>query len=139
LGVIALGITHATRLEEAIRARVATEPDISAFFDDERAEPFFIKNLERVQGAGRDAIILSIGYGKTPHGRVLYRFGPLNHEGGERRLNVAITRSRRRMTVVTALRSSDLDVERLNSRGGQMLRAFLAYAEQADQDSLPPT
>ena len=139
LGVIALGITHATRLEEAIRARVATEPDLGTFFDEERSERFFVKNLERVQGDERDAIILSIGYGKTPHGRVIYRFGPINHEGGERRLNVAITRSRKRMTVVTALRSSDLDPDRLSSRGAQMLRAFLAYAEQADRDDLPPT
>ncbi|NLW98207.1 MAG: DUF4011 domain-containing protein [Actinomycetales bacterium] len=139
LGVIALGITHATRLDEAIRARVATERDIASFFDEDKAEPFFVKNLERVQGDERDAIILSIGYGKTPHGRVIYRFGPINHQGGERRLNVAITRSRQRMTVVTALHSSDLDPERLTSRGGQMLRAFLAYAEQADQHELPPT
>ena len=139
LGVIALGITHATRLEEAIRAAVAAEADLAPFFDEERAERFFVKNLERVQGDERDAIILSIGYGKTPHGRVIYRFGPINQEGGERRLNVAITRSRRRMTVVSALRSDDLDPERLNSRGARMLRDFLAYAERAGRGELPPT
>lgn len=139
LGVIALGITHATRLEEAIRARIATETDVASFFDEERAEPFFVKNLERVQGDERDAIILSIGYGKTPHGRVIYRFGPINQSGGERRLNVAITRARRRMTVVTSLASTDLDPERLTSRGPRMLRAFLEYAERADRGDLPPT
>ena len=139
LGVIALGITHATRLEEAIRAAVAAEPDLSSFFDDERAERFFVKNLERVQGDERDAIILSIGYGKTPHGRVIYRFGPINQEGGERRLNVAITRSRRRMTVVTSLEAADLDPERLNSRGARLLRDFLAYAERAGRGELAPT
>jgi superfamily I DNA and/or RNA helicase len=69
--------------------------DVGDFFDEDRAERFFVKNLERVQGDERDAIILSIGYGKTPHGRVLHRFGPLNLAGGERRLNVAITRARR--------------------------------------------
>jgi hypothetical protein len=139
LGVIALGMTHATRLEEAIRAAVGTEPDIAPFFDEDRAERFFVKNLERVQGDERDAIILSIGYGKTPHGRVIYRFGPINQQGGERRLNVAVTRSRRRMTVVTSLHSGDLDPERLNSRGARMLRDFLAYAEQAGRGELPPT
>ncbi|HHU11086.1 MAG TPA: DUF4011 domain-containing protein, partial [Intrasporangiaceae bacterium] len=139
LGVIALGITHASRLEEAIRAAIATEPDIESFFDEDRAEPFFVKNLERVQGDERDAIILSIGYGKTPHGRVIYRFGPINNAGGERRLNVAITRSRRRMTVVTSLASTDLDPDRLNSRGARMLREFLGYAERASRGDLPPT
>ena len=102
LGVIALGITHADRIEEAVRRALASAPDVADFFDDAAPERFFVKNLERVQGDERDAIILSIGYGKTPHGRVLHRFGPLNLEGGERRLNVAITRARRRMTVVSS-------------------------------------
>ena len=92
-----------------------------------------------MQGDERDAIILSIGYGKTPHGRVLHRFGPLNLEGGERRLNVAITRARRRMTVVSSLLASDLDPTRLKARGAVMLRDFLAYAEsQATALPSPP-
>ncbi|KRB43204.1 AAA domain-containing protein [Terrabacter sp. Root181] len=140
LGVIALGIKHADRLEEAITDALRTAPDVAAFFDDSRDERFFVKNLERVQGDERDAIILSIGYGKTPHGRVLHRFGPLNIEGGERRLNVAITRARARMTVVSALRAIDLDPERLKARGALMLRDFLAYAERrggvGDDDTL---
>ncbi|KRF43044.1 DNA helicase [Terrabacter sp. Soil811] len=140
LGVIALGIKHADRLEEAITEALRTAPDVAAFFDDSRDERFFVKNLERVQGDERDAIILSIGYGKTPHGRVLHRFGPLNIEGGERRLNVAITRARARMTVVSALRAIDLDPERLKARGALMLRDFLAYAERrggvGDDDTL---
>jgi hypothetical protein len=140
LGVIALGIRHADRLEEAITEALRTAPDVAAFFDDSRDERFFVKNLERVQGDERDAIILSIGYGKTPHGRVLHRFGPLNIEGGERRLNVAITRARARMTVVSALRAIDLDPERLKARGALMLRDFLAYAERrggvGDDDTL---
>jgi len=140
LGVIALGIKHADRLEEAITDALRTAPDVAAFFDDSCDERFFVKNLERVQGDERDAIILSIGYGKTPHGRVLHRFGPLNIEGGERRLNVAITRARARMTVVSALRAIDLDPERLKARGALMLRDFLAYAERrggvGDDDTL---
>ena len=129
LGVIALGIKHADRLEDAITDALRDAPDVADFFDDARDERFFVKNLERVQGDERDAIILSIGYGKTPHGRVLHRFGPLNIEGGERRLNVAITRARARMTVVSALRAADLDPSRLKARGAMMLRDFLAYAE----------
>lgn len=140
LGVIALGIRHADRLEDAITEALRTNPDVAGFFDDSRDERFFVKNLERVQGDERDAVILSIGYGKTPHGRVLHRFGPLNNEGGERRLNVAITRARTRMTVVSALRATDLDPDRLKARGALMLRDFLAYAESrgnaGDEDTL---
>jgi DNA polymerase III delta prime subunit len=130
LGVIALGIRHATRLDDALRRALATDAaaGVGDFFDEDRPERFFVKNLERVQGDERDAIILSVGYGKTPHGRVLHRFGPLNLEGGERRLNVAITRARRRMTVVSSLLASDLDPARLKARGAVMLRDFLAYA-----------
>ena len=129
LGVIALGIKHANRLDDALRQALADARGVGDFFDEDAPERFFIKNLERVQGDERDAIILSIGYGKTPHGRVLHRFGPLNLEGGERRLNVAITRARRRMTVVSSLAPGDLDPARLKARGALMLRDFLAYAE----------
>ena len=129
LGVIALGIRHADRLTEALRRALVSNADVRDFFAESRPEPFFVKNLERVQGDERDAIILSIGFGKTIHGRVLHRFGPLNLDGGERRLNVAITRARRRMTVVSALRATDLQPERLKARGAQLLRDFLAYAE----------
>ena len=128
LGVIALGIKHATRLDDALRKALLGAEGVGDFFDEDRRERFFVKNLERVQGDERDAIILSVGYGKTPHGRVLHRFGPLNLEGGERRLNVAITRARRRMTVVSSLLASDLDPTRLKARGAVMLRDFLLYA-----------
>ena len=129
LGVIALGIKHANLIDDAITAALRGAPDVADFFDPDHEERFFVKNLERVQGDERDAIILSIGYGKTPHGRVLHRFGPLNIEGGERRLNVAITRARNRMTVVSSLLASDLDPSRLKASGAIMLRDFLAYAE----------
>ena len=145
LGVIALGIKHATRLDDALRRALASDAaaGVGDFFDEDRPERFFVKNLERVQGDERDAIILAVGYGKTPHGRVLHRFGPLNLEGGERRLNVAITRARRRMTVVSSLLASDLDPARLKARGAVMLRDFLAYAADgsfpARSPSIPPS
>lgn len=137
LGVIALGIRHAVRLQEALRLALAAEAGLTEFFDEDRPERFFVKNLERVQGDERDAIILSVGYGKTSMGRVLYRFGPLNTDGGERRLNVAVTRARRRMTVVSALRASDLDPERLNARGAQLLKEFLAFAQASGTATVP--
>ena len=132
LGVIALGVTHATRVEEALRRALSgVDTATLEFFDEDRAEAFFVKNLERVQGDERDDVILTIGYGKTPHGRVLHRFGPLNLEGGERRLNVAITRARRSMTVVSSIAAEDLDPARLRAKGAAMLRDFLAYAAGA--------
>ncbi len=132
LGVIALGMTHATRVEEALRRGLSgVDAETLEFFDEDRAEAFFVKNLERVQGDERDDVILTIGFGKTPHGRVLHRFGPLNNDGGERRLNVAITRARRSMTVVSSIAAEDLDPARLRAKGAAMLRDFLAYAAGA--------
>ncbi len=131
LGVIALGITHADRVAESLRRARADHPDLDEWFDGgpDGHEPFFVKNLERVQGDERDAILLTVGYGKTADGRLLHRFGPLNLEGGERRLNVAITRARARMTVVSSFSSADLDPTRVRAEGARMLGRFLAYAE----------
>ena len=129
LGVIALGLAHTHRIEDALRrALQGLDPTTATFFTEDVHERFFVKNLERVQGDERDAIILSVGYGKTPHGRVLHRFGPLNTEGGERRLNVAITRAKKRMTVVSSIGADELDPQRLKARGALMLRDFLAHA-----------
>lgn len=131
LGVITLGLRHAGRIDDALRREVAVQPDhstLARFFADDASERFFVKNLERVQGDERDAVIVSIGYGRTPHGRVLHRFGPLNQAGGERRLNVAMTRARRRMTVVSSFGAGDLDPARLTAAGAVLLRDFLAYA-----------
>ncbi len=106
LGVIALGIKHAERIDAALRDALAAHPDLEAFFAEDTAEPFFVKNLERVQGDERDAIILSIGYGKHPDGRMRYQWGPLLRDGGERRLNVAATRAKHRLTLVSSFSST---------------------------------
>ena len=132
LGVIAMGIKHANRINEALRLARARDHDLDRFLSgtgQPKEERFFVKNLERVQGDERDAIILTIGYGKTADGRMLNRFGPLNNEGGERRLNVAITRARARMTVVSSFSSADLDPAKLRAEGAKMLYGYLTYAE----------
>jgi very-short-patch-repair endonuclease len=128
LGVITLGIKHATRVQAAIDRAFSRRPDLDAFFDESLSERFFVKNLERVQGDERDAIILTVAVGKMRGGRVDYRgFGPLNGEGGHRRLNVAITRARRRMTVVSSF--THLDMDPTTSRSGTaLLRDYLQYA-----------
>jgi very-short-patch-repair endonuclease len=134
LGVIAMGVKHANRVEEAVRRARRQDDVLDAFVTGEASaqahrERFFVKNIERVQGDERDAIMLTVGYGKTTDGRLLYHFGPLNNEGGERRLNVAITRARDRMTVVSSFTSADLDPAKLRAEGVLMLGRYLAYAE----------
>lgn len=134
LGVIAMGIKHARRIEDAIRERVRGRRDLDAFFDENRAEPCFVKNLERVQGDERDVIILSIGYGKDRSGRLLYRFGPLAYEGGERRLNVAVTRAKERMVLVSSFSHLDMDPDRSTKPGVQLLRAYLEYCASGGRE-----
>ena len=129
LGVVALGSLHSERISERLRAKIGEHEELEEFFSEERLEPFFGKNLERVQGDERDAMILTIGYGKTADGRMRYNFGPVNNEGGERRLNVAITRAKARMTVVSSFSGREMDPDRLNNVGPQMLRDYLLYAE----------
>jgi hypothetical protein len=88
LGVITMGIKHANRIQAALDRALDRRPELSEFFSLDREERFFVKNLETVQGDERDAIILSIGYGKTANGDLPHRFGPLTQEAGHRRLNV---------------------------------------------------
>jgi very-short-patch-repair endonuclease len=128
-----MGIKHAERIDAALRHAVRDRSDLDEFFDENRHERFFIKNLERVQGDERDAIILTVGYGKSIDGRMQYRFGPLNTEGGERRLNVAVTRARRRMTLVSSFTAADMDPDRTTARGADLLRLYLAYAESCGE------
>lgn len=134
LGVITMGVKHADRIESRLRDRLRELPELLGFFGDSRDERYFVKNLERVQGDERDAIILSIGYGKTSEGRLLYRFGPLLQEGGQRRLNVAITRARERMTLVSSFSHLDMDPNRSSAPGVVMLRAYFQYAASGGQN-----
>jgi very-short-patch-repair endonuclease len=129
LGVIALGIRHAERIDEMLRLALAGHPGLEAFFAEDRPEPFFVKNLERVQGDERDSIILSIGYGKHRDGRMRYHWGPLLRNGGERRLNVAVTRARQRLTLVSSFSSRDVDPDRVTSAGARLLCDYLEYTD----------
>jgi very-short-patch-repair endonuclease len=137
LGVIAMGIKHAERIQEALRLarRDDRNLDVAPCLDEGRdTDPLFVKNLERVQGDERDAIILTIGYTKTADGRMQYRFGPLNQEGGERRLNVAITRAREHMTVVSSFTPEDMDDDKLRAEGARMLKRYLTFARSGGSE-----
>ena len=129
LGVAAFSLSQANRIEDEVELRRRHDPSSESFFADHPDEPFFVKNLENVQGDERDVIIVSIGYGKTEGGYMSMNFGPLNQEGGERRLNVLITRARRRLEVHANFVASDLDLSRTSAAGVASLKTFLKYAE----------
>ena len=101
VGVVAFSEAQATRIGWEIAAGPRDRPDLDPWFHEDRLDGFFVKNLENVQGDERDVIIFSVGYGFDEAGKLTMNFGPLNQEGGHRRLNVAITRARRRVEVVS--------------------------------------
>jgi len=129
LGVAAFSSAQREAVQDELERLRRQDPSCEAFFNDHPEEPFFVKNLENVQGDERDVIFISIGYGRDAGGRVAMNFGPLTSEGGERRLNVLITRAKRRCHVFTNLRAADIDLNRTSSSGVRALKAFLAYAE----------
>jgi very-short-patch-repair endonuclease len=134
LGVIALGTNHADAIEAEIRRRCEHDTKLDAFLQAHSQEPFFVKNLERVQGDERDAIILTVGYGRGPDKQIRYTFGPINGKYGVRRLNVATTRSRNRMTAVATFTANELKPEMCTAGGLEFLRGYLKYAESGGVD-----
>jgi len=120
-------------------------PELEWFFDEAREEPVIVKNLENIQGDERDVMLFSVTFGPDLAGKLSMNFGALNAEGGERRLNVAITRARRELHVFASLGAGDIDLGRSRARGVADLKAFLDYAERGavalparDEGSLGP-
>ncbi len=130
LGVIAFSQRQQAAILAELERLRRLDPAMEKFFKEGVQEPFFVKNLENVQGDERDIIFLSVGYGPDENGRVAMNFGPLNRSGGERRLNVAVTRSRSAMTVISSLKSQDIDLSRTKAVGPKLLRAYLDFAER---------
>lgn len=116
-------------LDYKVKLASRERPALETFWDEECAEPFFVKNLENVQGDERDIMVFSVGYGKDEKGGMTMNFGPLNQEGGARRLNVAITRARRCIKVVSSIRSEDILVTPTTPLGVSLLRDYLDYAQ----------
>ena len=129
LGVAAFSSAQMGAIQDELERLRRQDPSCEAFFNYHPEEPFFVKNLENVQGDERDVIFISVGYGRDAYGKVAMNFGPLTTDGGERRLNVLITRAKLRCHVFTNLRASDIDLNRTSSRGVRALKTFLAYAE----------
>jgi very-short-patch-repair endonuclease len=128
MGIIAFSIAQENAIREEFRvAGINIEESI-----DSHREDLFIKNLETVQGDERDIILISIGYGKDSSGKLSYHFGPLNREGGYKRLNVAITRSRFKTVVISSILPDDLDEDKINVDGVRYLKYYLDYSKNKD-------
>lgn len=129
LGVVAFSISQQGLIDKLIAKRRRQDPSKDAFFRSDKEEPFFVKNLETVQGDERDTILFSVAYAKDAQGKLLLNFGPLNRAGGERRLNVAITRAKYNVRLVSSMHHSDIDLSRTESVGARLLKEYLDYAE----------
>lgn len=128
VGVVTFNINQQNLIDDLLAEACREDPELDAWaFQSE--EPVFIKNLENVQGDERDVILFSVGYGPDEKGKVYMNFGPLNRDGGWRRLNVAITRARQEMMVFATLRPEQIDLSRTSAQGVEALKAFLEYAE----------
>jgi hypothetical protein len=137
LMVVTASGLHAVRVQQAVLAAAATRPELSDFVIGDRAEPFTVVTIDQAVAESRDRVIFSIGFGRTPHGRVLTNFGILGLPGGERLLAVAMTRARRSMAIVSCFQPSDIDENRM-SHGAIALAEVLAEVDaRRAQDPLP--
>jgi very-short-patch-repair endonuclease len=129
LGVITFNQKQQLAVLDQLNFLRRHRPELDSFFDEERDDAFFVKNLENVQGDERDVIFLSMGYGRDTNNNFAMRFGPLNRQGGERRLNVAVTRAKDHVKMIASVKSHDIDLNRTKSVGARMLKHYLEYAE----------
>ena len=128
LGVVAFSEAQANAIEVALDRRRQDLAELDSFFAEDRLDGFFVKNLENVQGDERDVMVFSVGYGRDENGKLTMNFGPLNREGGERRLNVAITRARRRVELVASITGTEPEFATNLREGPRHLQRYLDYA-----------
>ena len=129
LAVVALSERHAQRIAEALASVRADEPGLASFFDPATPEPFVVVGPDQAVGLTRESLILSVGFAKTPHGRVIHDFGVLSSEEGADTLAEILRVVRGDLTLVSALHSADIDRERLHYEGTRMLVDLLEIAE----------
>nr|WP_281361551.1 DUF5797 family protein [Natronomonas gomsonensis] len=134
LGVVAFSSAQEQAIRDALAERREENPVLNAFVSqDDVLDEFFIKNLEMVQGDERDRMIFSVGYGPAQDGTISTNFGPINKSGGERRLNVAVTRAKEQVTVVCSMLPGDIDLSGSNSTGAKHFKNYLEYARKGEQ------
>lgn len=139
LAVVALNARHAQQIREAIAAEMHSNPSLAYFFSEDQIEPFTIVDVANTAGLSRDAVIISIGFARTPHGRVLHQFGKISDAGGDGLLLGAIAAARRSVTVVTNFGAQDLLPERLRTGGSRLLRDFLHFMEKNAEATAEPS
>ncbi|MGC9517169.1 MAG: DUF3320 domain-containing protein [Methanomicrobiales archaeon] len=129
LGIGTFNVKQQQAILEELELQLKLNPDMEKHFSDSHEEHFFVKNLETIQGDERDVIFISVGYGFDENRRLTNNFGPLNHDGGERRLNVLITRAREKCVVFSNFKSRDLKIKPSSPFGLRALKDFLEYAD----------
>lgn len=137
LGVGTFSVAQREAIVEQLEMLRRSDNSCESFFTAHPDEPFFVKNLENIQGDERDVIFISVGYGRDKDGKVTLNFGPLTTKGGERRLNVLISRARKRCEVFTNLTDDDIDLNRTTSEGVKALKTFLKYARTGNLQAGP--
>ncbi len=130
IGVVTFNAEQQKLIEDLLDEARRKDPRLEPYFAESELEPLFVKNLESVQGDERDLIYFSITYGPDPTGQLAMNFGPLNRQGGERRLNVAITRARHELRVFASFRAEQMDLARTQAIGVRDLKHFLEFAER---------
>lgn len=128
LGVAAFSVKQRDAIRDLIDDYRAKNSKLEPFFSLSRKEPFFVKNLESIQGDERDVIFISVGYGRSSDGRLTQTFGPLGADGGERRLNVLISRAKERCTVFSSITAEDVRAVP-GKLGVNAFREFLQFAK----------
>ena len=129
LGVGTFSVAQKNAILEELEIERKAHPEYEPLFSENKEERFFVKNLETIQGDERDVILISVGYGYDTEGKMSLNFGPLNQDGGERRLNVLVTRAREKCVVFTNFRAHDIHLTANPPFGVKSLQAFLEYAE----------
>lgn len=127
VGIVTFNINQQNLIDDMLNDACAEDPELESWIYNE-TEPVFIKNLENVQGDERDVILFSISYGPDEDGKISMNFGPLNREGGWRRLNVAVSRARYEMKVFSSLSADQINLSRTKAEGVVALKEFLEYA-----------
>ncbi|MCQ2972401.1 MAG: DUF3320 domain-containing protein, partial [archaeon] len=129
LGVGTFSVAQKNAILEELEVQRKARPELEPLFAESREERFFVKNLETIQGDERDVILISVGYGYDQEGKMSLNFGPLNQDGGERRLNVLITRAREKCVVFSNFKAHDMHMTANPPFGVKALSEFLEYAE----------
>lgn len=130
IGVVTFNTEQQALIEDLLDEERRKDISLEPYFAEIELEPVFVKNLESVQGDERDIMYFSITYGPDIHGAVSMNFGPMNRDGGERRLNVAITRARHELRVFSSLKAEQMDLARTQALGVRDLKHFLDFAER---------